>query len=131
MTHLARHHGENLLAREIAKEEQIPHHFLSKILQTLVRGGLLSSAKGRGGGFQLAKPPKRITLFHIKKCIDGIEDLDDCAVSLGRCHDKQPCPLHDTFKPIRESIRSYLKETTLEKMAAAVEANMKYKKRKK
>ncbi|MBI1729109.1 Rrf2 family transcriptional regulator [Candidatus Acetothermia bacterium] len=122
MTHLAKKPDELHLAREIAQDETIPYYFLSKILQTLAKNGLLSSTKGRGGGFQLAKAPEKISLYDIKVCIDGALDLDECAVGLARCSDKQPCPLHDTFKPLRERIRAYLKETSLAHMAVAVEA---------
>jgi len=120
MTYLARSPKELHLAREIAEREEIPYFFLSKILQTLAKAGLLKSIKGRGGGFQLAKSPEKITLYDIKVCIDGAADLDACAVGLSRCSDKQPCPLHDTFKPLRASIRSYLKETSLADMSRAV-----------
>ncbi len=39
---------------------------------------------------------------------------------MDRCSDEMPCPLHDTFKPIRERIRLYLRATTLQEMALAV-----------
>lgn len=122
MTYLARHSDRMCLAKEISSDEEIPHYFLSKILQSLAREGLLKSTKGPGGGFQLAKPPKAITLYHIKRAVDGVGDLEECAVGLARCNDKMPCPLHDTFQPLRERIKRYLKETTLADMAQAVEA---------
>ena len=125
MTYLARRPNQLHLAREIAEEEEIPYYFLSKILQNLARDGLLKSTKGRGGGFELAKKPGRVKLYDIKVSIDGDADLSDCAVGLGKCDDKQPCPLHDTFKPLRESIRQYLKDTSLIDMAEAVEEKRK------
>ena len=122
MTYLARHSDRMCLAKEISSSEEIPHYFLSKILQSLAREGLLKSTKGPGGGFQLAKSAKSITLYHIKKAVDGVNDLEECAVGLARCNDEVPCPLHDTFQPLREQIKQYLKETTLADMAQAVEA---------
>jgi Rrf2 family protein len=112
------------LAREISAQEEIPHYFLSKILQNLAREGLLKSTKGPGGGFQLAKPAKSITLYHIKRSVDGVSDLEECAVGLARCTDETPCPLHDTFKPLRKQIESYLKGTTLAEMAQAMEEKL-------
>jgi len=122
MTYLARHPNRMCLAKEISSNEEIPHYFLSKILQSLAREGLLKSTKGPGGGFQLAKPAKSITLYHIKKAVDGVNDLEECAVGLARCNDQVPCPLHDTFQPLRQQIKQYLRETTLADMARAVEA---------
>jgi len=121
LTYLARHPERPCLAKEISQSEGIPHYFLSKILQNLARSGLLRSAKGPGGGFQLAKPAKEFTLYEIKAAVDGVADLEECAVGLERCDDEVPCPLHETFKPLRQRIKRYLEETTLEAMARAVE----------
>ncbi len=121
MTHLARHSDRLCLAREVSTQEEIPQYFLSKILQNLARDGLLKSMKGPGGGFQLMKPAGEITLYDIKAAVDGVADLTECAVGLGCCTDETPCPLHDTFKPLREQIERYLQSTTLEEMAQAVE----------
>jgi Rrf2 family iron-sulfur cluster assembly transcriptional regulator len=121
LTYLAQHPGQFCLAKEISQSEKIPHYFLSKILQDLARAGLLKSVKGPGGGFQLAKPAAKFTLYEIKKAVDGVADLDECAVGLSRCNDAMPCPLHETFKPLREQMRTYLQTTTLAAMADAVE----------
>ncbi len=121
LTYLARHPDRLCLTKEISQSEKIPHYFLSKILQDLARDGLLRSTKGPGGGFQLAKAAERFTLYEIKKAVDGVADLDECAVGLSRCNDKMPCPLHETFKPLRQQIKEYLQSTTLSEMAYAVE----------
>lgn len=122
LTHLAhRRDREFVPLNEIAEAEDIPYPFLAKIAQRLVRTGLLESAKGRTGGFALARPATEITLYDIKEAIDGTDDLERCASGLARCSDEMPCPLHDTFKPIRERIKAYLRATTLQKMALAVQ----------
>lgn len=125
LTYLAQSPNERCLAKHIAEKADLPLYFLSKILQTLAREKLLTSAKGPNGGFQLAKPPSKITLYHIKALVDGVADLNECAVGLKRCHDATPCPLHDAFKPIRERIKTYLKETSLADMARAMERKKK------
>jgi Rrf2 family protein len=53
--------GKFAMARHIAKEEQIPAHFLAKILQELTRKGLLRSNKGPSGGFSLRVPANQRT----------------------------------------------------------------------
>lgn len=131
LTYLARHPDKFSLAREISEIEKIPHYFLSKILQDLARDGLLKSTKGPGGGFRLTKAVEKYTLYEIKEAIDGIADLDDCAVGLARCNDLIPCPLHETFKPLREQIKKYLQVTTLADMAYAVEKKAAYRGREK
>ncbi len=115
LTHLAqRPPGELTLAGRIAEAEGIPRSFLGKILHDLVRGGLLRSARGPTGGYALTYPASGISLLQIKAVIDGTADLDRCAVGIQPCSDETPCPLHETFKPLRAAIRSYLEETTLE-----------------
>ncbi len=107
--------------RELAASEGLPPPFLSTILNTLVGAGLLNSARGPTGGYELARPPETITLYDIKEAVDGVQALEACAVGLERCSDEMPCPLHETWKPIRERLRAYLHETTLATMAEARE----------
>lgn len=121
-THLAlQGEGEFVKGREISEAEEIPAPFLSTVLQRLVAAGLLRSARGPVGGYALAIPANQITLYDLKATMDGVSELEQCAVGLGTCSDETPCPLHDTWKPIREQIKRYLAETTLEMMAAAVD----------
>ena len=106
--------------KDLAREEALPAPFVGKILQSLVRAGILRSVKGPRGGYGLARPPREITLFIVKAAVDGTKDLETCAVGLGLCSDEMPCPLHDAFKPIRQAIRRYLESTTLADMTAAL-----------
>lgn len=118
LTHLARRPpGDRASLEEIAAGEDLPAPFLGKILKELVREGTLTSARGPGGGYALAYPPAEVTLMDVKATIDGTADLERCAVGLDPCSDETPCPLHETFKPIREAIRAYLEDTTLEDLA--------------
>jgi len=122
-THLARRpRGEFVKARDISEKEQIPAPFLSTVLQRLVAADLLESARGPGGGYRLARAAERISLYDIKAAVDGIGELKTCAVGLATCSDEMPCPLHDTWKPIREQIHHYLTTTTLRRMAEAMAA---------
>ncbi|MEX1256205.1 MAG: Rrf2 family transcriptional regulator [Gemmatimonadota bacterium] len=122
-THLALHKDEDWVRlRDISREEDIPAPFLSSILQRLVMSGLLRSARGPTGGYSLARPPEGISLHDIKAAIDGTAELDECGVGLGKCSDDMPCPLHETWKPIRAQIKEYLRRTTLQDMAVALTA---------
>jgi Rrf2 family protein len=115
LTHLAeRPEGELTLLEEISGSEELPRAFLGKILKELVRAGLLRSSRGPGGGYALARPAGQITLLEIRRELEGVSDLERCAVGLEPCSDETPCPLHEIFKPLREAIRDYLEETTVE-----------------
>lgn len=125
-THLAARYEEGGLVklRDIVEVEDIPAPFLSQILQRLVGAGLLRSTRGPTGGYGLSRPPSKITLHDIKAAVDGVGDLEQCAVGLGACSDRMPCPLHNSWQPIRQQIRVYLRETTLEQMAVAMAAKV-------
>ena len=112
--------GTRVQAQEIAKEEGLPAPVLGKVLQELVRKGLLESRRGPGGGFRLARRPQLITLRDVVAAIDGLDQFLECAVGLERCSDESPCPLHDTWKGLRTQMMDYLEHTTLADMAAAV-----------
>lgn len=120
LTYLALHPDERSVVRDISDAEDVPHYFLGKILQTLAKHDLVSSTKGPGGGFGLAKPAEEIRLYDIRAAIDGNQDLYDCAVGYEDCTETSPCALHDDFEPLRDRIIAYLKSTTLDAMAEAV-----------
>ena len=105
---------------EIAKAEGLPAPVLGKVLQELVRKGLLESRRGPGGGFRLARNPRLITLRDVVAAIDGLDQFAECAVGLEGCSDNSPCPLHDTWKGLRTQLMTYLETTTLDDMATAV-----------
>lgn len=100
--------------------DQLPAHFLAKIFRDLARDGLLRSAKGRGGGFALARRPHEIRLSDIVDAVDGLQNYNQCVVGLAKCDSNQPCPQHEAFKPVRRQIMQYLESTTLDQMSDAL-----------
>lgn len=114
--------GKPVMLDELVTGTDLPRDFLAKVFQKLVRGGVLKSAKGRGGGFRLARPAHEITLIHVVEAIDGPQTLDQCVVGLERCNDQMPCPQHDLYKPIRQRLKDYLTTTTLADLAASLKA---------
>lgn len=72
MVYLTRHQGEGLISvQTIATAQAIPQKFLEQILLILKRARFLRSSKGKGGGFQLGRPPQSITLADIIRLFDG------------------------------------------------------------
>lgn len=109
-----------LLAQTLGRETGLPRHFLVKILQQLVRRNLLVSARGRGGGFALSRPPSQITLLDIVEAIDGVQSVHQCVVGFARCDEQRPCSQHHRWHPICEQIDSFLMYTTLAQMSDAL-----------
>ena len=121
LTYLAqRPAGKLTLLGEIAEAEGIPRAFLAKVLQDLVREGLLRSARGPAGGYALADSPENTSLYEIRRAVDGVEDLERCAVGLDPCTDDTPCPLHEMYKPLKAAIERYLRQTTVADLARGI-----------
>ena len=106
----------------------LPRDFVAKIFQKLVRAGILRSAKGRGGGFALAKPQHAVTLLDIVEAVEGPQLLDACVVGLEKCNDQMPCAQHDLYKPIRQRLKDYLTTTTLADLAASLRSKQAWRK---
>ena len=117
--------GKYAMVKNIAAEEEIPSHFLAKILQQLARKGLLRSSKGPTGGFCLRVAPDEIRLVDIVEALDGLTEYQKCAAGLAECSDDMPCPLHDSWKAVRSRIMDYLGKNTIADLAKALEQKKK------
>ena len=56
---------------DLATRKRIPKKYLEQILLMLKRAGYVRSTRGPGGGYKLAKPPRRISLAQIIRLLDG------------------------------------------------------------
>lgn len=117
--------GKYVMVKQIAEHENIPAHFLAKILQQLARKGLLRSSKGPTGGFALRQPPSEIALVHIVEALDGLADYERCVSGLAECTDDVPCAMHDVWKDLRSRIMEYLERTTIADLVRALEEKRK------
>ena len=104
-------------AREIAEAEGVPMPYLWKILQMLTRKKLIRSFKGIHGGYELALPPDQVHLDSIVAATDGVDFSGQCVLGLPECSEVQPCPLHETWKDVRNRLVSMFEHTTLADLA--------------
>ena len=112
------------LLRDISDRLDIPYHFLSKILQTLVRGGVVISSKGASGGFALARSPKEIALVDIVRAVDGEKFLDACMLGFPECGDKNPCPIHSQWKRAKGIILTILNQKKLSELSKELDPKL-------
>ncbi len=103
--------------REIAAATQLPVPFLWKILRHLSRQKLLRSFKGVQGGYELARPARKITIQEIIAVTPDSELATACVLGLSGCNDQQPCALHGAWKNVRDEMRKTLARTTLADLA--------------
>jgi len=111
--HLARNTGQPQLSRDIATALNVPGQYLAKILQDLARHGILTSAKGRGGGFRLSRAAADVELLTVVRAIEGQRYGEGCVLGLPECNSGDPCPLHDQWGTIRDGLLQMLRETRL------------------
>ncbi len=103
--------------KKISEDLDIPTPFLGKILQTLAKNKLLSSAKGPNGGFGLGKNPIDISLMDIVLIIDGSDTFNKCIISVKYCSEQEnPCALHLRYSHLREEMKKNFEEETLEEL---------------
>lgn len=105
--------GEFLGAGAIAQTTMSPRNYLGKMLQAMASKGLLVSQKGTGGGFRLARPASKITLYDIVEPIDNVTLWSECALGMKRCRDNNPCVIHHSWKAVREVYYDFLKNTKI------------------
>ena len=118
MKHLALRGDGSSSAREIASLYDIPIELLAKILQRLVRRGLLASQQGTRGGYQLARMPALISVADVIQAIDGPVTVTACSTDEGQCDQFSKCNVRDPLYRVRERILSALGECTIAELAA-------------
>jgi len=117
MIHLASFEGP-CLAVDIAAANQIPRKFLDAILLELRNAGILTSKKGKGGGYHLARPAEKITAGQIIRILDGPLAPIACASRTAYqrctdCPDEDACAIRDIMLDVRDSISLILDRTSI------------------
>lgn len=112
--------GKKLGIKDICKEIDAPEFFTAKILQSLAKQGIISSAKGPNGGFYVEKAQENLTLMDLVIAIDGDQLFTGCGLGLRQCSEETPCPIHSDFKVIREGLSQMLKNKKLVDLASEI-----------
>lgn len=119
--------AEPMLIADIAEAEQIPRKFLELILVELKVQGLLKSRKGRGGGYQLAKPASQIKIADVLRITDGPMAPVPCLSKTSKercseCRDEATCSVRLAFKDAYSNYVESLENTTLLDMVLRADA---------
>lgn len=103
---LSSHPGELSAGQGIARDTKVPAGYFAKVMQALVRSGLVDARRGRHGGFTLACPPERIRLLDVINAVDPVRRIHGCPLGLAR--HRVLCPLHRKLNRIAAQLeRSY------------------------
>jgi Rrf2 family protein len=107
-------HGRKAPVRvgPIADALDVPQNYLSKTLHQLTRAGVLQSARGPLGGFQLAVAPERLTLARVTAPFDNVGERH-CLLGRPQCGDRSPCAAHASWKEMSTSLQTFFRHTTI------------------
>jgi len=98
---------------EIATKLSVPKHFLGKIMQQVVKAGLLKSTKGPYGGFYLAAETLNTPVIKLVEITDGMEQFSMCVLSFKYCNGLNPCPLHYEMEEVKKNYLNVFSKNTL------------------
>lgn len=98
---------------EMAQALRIPHNYLSKILHRLARAGVLTSTRGKMGGFQLAVPADRLHLYEIVAPFDRVDERRRCLLGRPQCSDRTACAAHSRWKDVADTVATFFRDTTV------------------
>ena len=105
--------GRRVQLDEMAEKLQVPRHFLAKIMKLMVKEGILHSTKGPYGGFSLTDHSLNKKIIHIVRITDGVEQFNTCVLSLRKCKNDNPCPLHYQMMKLRDDMLAEFSARTL------------------
>ncbi len=109
--------GTLVMSSDIAEKEDIPSHYLAKILQRMAKFGYVDSYKGRGGGFKITNLAKKSSILEIVERVEGPVINLKCVTGLKECSDEYPCPLHEEWTELRNRIYNLISSRSVEEVA--------------
>jgi Rrf2 family nitric oxide-sensitive transcriptional repressor len=100
---------------QIAKATKVPCGYLSKVLQSLGRSGLVTAQRGKHGGFVLTNPPADITVLQVVNAVDPLRRIKVCPLGL-KSHGSVLCPLHKRLDDATRLVENAFAETTIREL---------------
>src|SRR4051812_19552535 len=117
MKHLAEHADMGACsAKDVAESYGIPPEALAKIMQRLVKSGLLVSQHGTHGGYTLARSADSISAFEVIRAIDGPLFITSCITVRGECDQSDRCTIREPLRRVNDSIEHVLRSISISEM---------------
>lgn len=102
----------------MAETLDVPRNYLSKVLHRLAQAGLLTSTRGRAGGFKLNRAPDLVTLGEVMACLEPADANEGrCLLGRAECSDEDPCTAHEQWCALRAQVDRFFEHTTLADLA--------------
>jgi Rrf2 family protein len=107
--------GTRASLTDLASVADVSPAFLSKVLQRLVRAGLLTSRRGKRGGFELPERGRGASLYDVLEALDGLPALNVCLLD-GGCHRSTWCAAHSVWIEAQNQMRETLRRTSVQSL---------------
>ena len=106
--------GQLVTAKSLAMQYEIPSEILGKVLQTLVKNGLLLSVQGMKGGYTLASTPQKINLWQVVQAVDGPVLVVPClAETIDECGQYQHCNIRTPMQIVQTQLELFFSKISL------------------
>src|ERR1700751_5934778 len=115
-THLAAHPDRQVTAGTVATETRLPKATVAKVLKALAHAGLVTAARGAGGGYRLARSATAISVAEVVAAIDGDIGLTQCSVHVEECARTTYCPTRPHWAAINRAVGEALAAVSLDAM---------------
>ena len=115
--------GSRVRHPELSSATDVSGHFLSKVLQQLVRSRLIQSQRGSGGGFALAVPAATVSLLDVVEAIEGPVRLNQCLGEAPSCDRKSWCPAHQVWAEAQAAIVNVLGAASMATLASQAKSD--------
>jgi Rrf2 family protein len=117
VVHLASEAPAGRTTDQVAKATRVPRAYLSKVLQSLRRAGLVHSQRGIGGGMTLTKSPAEVTILEVVNAVEPIQRILTCPLGLA-AHGVHLCPLHRRLDDALALFEEAFRNSTLAEILA-------------
>jgi Rrf2 family protein len=106
--------GNMVRASQVSARQQISLNYIGQIFLKLKRAGLITSHRGRSGGYTLAYPPKDITLLMIVRAVEGPIQLVDCIEGVTGCEMAVKCVTQNVWKEAGGILEDFFEKITIQ-----------------
>lgn len=117
LAQMARRADLHVSAQQLAVELCLPPPTVARLLKLLAKAGLVSSQRGKGGGYGLARAARDISVAQVIAAIDGPVALTECALGDGLCGLERDCATKANWRLISQAVRVALEAVSLADLA--------------
>jgi Rrf2 family protein len=114
LLYLAQHRDAYVSTRAIARSEEIPEYFLKRIIQTLIKEGLLDAREGAAGGVSLVRDPATIRISDIIALFQGGIQLSECMFRKKMCPNRARCVLRKRVLAAQAKLEREFRKITVQ-----------------